>query len=131
MSHRGIKLNKTLYGADSPGNIEDQPIKAPRGSLNKIKKIAKYIAKYVSKDMISKFNRKRYWPSKGIDLPDAKRYYLSSLNQADAIREALDMLGLWNNSVGEHGACPFNMFRPSESLCWIAVDPVATPPPPF
>lgn len=59
---------QTLAGQDSPGNID---VKTPRRSRDwKTGGLARYICKYVSKDMASgEFNRKRYWASKGIPSP--------------------------------------------------------------
>jgi hypothetical protein len=130
-AHKGVKITKTLRGEDSPGNIQDQPVKAPRGSFKQIRKIAKYIAKYITKDLISEFNKKRYWPSKGINLAKAEVFWLDSLDQGQAIREALSMFGEWDHAAGPSGACPHKMFRPSDRIAWIAIDPENTPPPPF
>lgn len=131
LHQRGVKVYKTQYGDDSPGNIQDQPIKAPRGSYKQTRKIAKYIAKYITKDLISEFNKKRYWVSRGVNVMAARIFWLSALDQSDAIREALDMFGHWHHGVGEHGACPYPVFRPSDRVAWICVDPEKTPPPPF
>jgi hypothetical protein len=130
-AHRGLRITKTLRGEASPGNIQDQPVKAPRGSFKMYRRIAKYIAKYITKDLISEFNKKRYWPSKGINLSKAEEYWLHSLDQGHAIREALDMFGEWDHSVGDKGASPHSIFRPSDRVAWIAIDPASTPPPPF
>lgn len=131
LRQKGVKASATQYGDQSPGNIQDQPVKAPRGSYKQVRKIAKYIAKYITKDLISEFNKKRYWVSKGVDLQAAKLFWLGSLDQSDAIREALSMFGEWNHGIGEHGACPHPIFRPSDRVAWICVDPESTPPPPF
>ena len=127
-SHRGDPVSKMVRGADSPGNIQDEPIKAPRGSFKQVRKIAKYISKYISKDLVSEFNKKRYWPTKGIDLAAAQVFWLSSLNQNDAIREACQMLGQWDT---EFAMTPQNLFRPSDRVAWCALDPDLTPSPPF
>lgn len=115
-----------LKGETSPGTFTDQPIKAPRGSYKAVRKIAKYIAKYLTKDTIAEYNKKRYWPSRGIDLEGAKVYYLKSLSHAEAIREACQLLGQWDyatNAPAQH------LFVPSERVVWFAVDPERTPPP--
>lgn len=123
----GLDIRKMVRGLDSPGNIQDQPVKAPRGSFKQVRKIARYIAKYITKDLICEFNKRRYWPSKGVDLAAAKVFWLDGLTQFDAIREACRMLGQWD----EAGLCPQNFFRPSERVFWCAIDPALTPPPPF
>lgn len=126
-ARHGRKLRHILRGSDSPGNIDVQNIKA-RDGVRRIRKIAKYVSKYITKDLISEFNRKRYWPSKGIDLADAAVFWLDSLSQSDAIREACRMLGQWDD---EMGFTPQKLFTPSERVCWCAIDPDKTPPPPF
>lgn len=126
-ARHGRRATKTLYGPDAPGNIDVQKIKA-RDPIKSIRKIGKYIAKYITKDLISEFNKKRYWPSKGITLENAKIFWLSSLNQVDAIREACRMMGQWDESMNASGQ---RMFVPSDRIAWMAVDPALTPPPPF
>jgi hypothetical protein len=127
-SHKGERVSKMVRGDNSPGNIQDQPIKAPRGSFKQVRKIAKYISKYITKDLISEFNKKRYWPTKGIDLAAAQVFWLESLTQFEAIREACRLLGQWDDELG---LCPQNLFRPSERVAWCAIDPGLSPPPPF
>jgi hypothetical protein len=117
-----------LRGGDAPGGIEDRPIKAPRGSYKQVRKIARYISKYITKDLIAEFNKKRYWPSKGIDLKAAQVFWLSGLTQFDAIREACLLLGLWDVQAA---LTEQHLFRPSDRVCWCAVDPELIRPPPF
>jgi hypothetical protein len=127
--HRdGLRLTRMLRGSDAPGNIQDQPVKAPRGSYKQVRKIARYISKYVTKDLISEFNKKRYWPSKGINLEAAKVFWLDSLSMSEAVREACQMLGEWD----DHGGTPAQkLFQPSDRVAWCAIDPERSPPPPF
>jgi hypothetical protein len=124
----GLDIRKMVRGSDTPGNIQDQSVKAVRGSFKQVRKIAKYISKYITKDLIAEFNKRRYWPSKGIDLRAARVYWLDSLSQAEAIRESCLMLGLWDIQAN---ACSQRVFRPSDRVCWCAVDPALSPPPPF
>lgn len=126
-ARHGRKVSCILRGSGSPGNIDVQNIKA-RDSLRRIRKIARYVAKYITKDVICDFNRRRYWPSKGIDLSSAGVFWLDSLSQVDAIREACQMLGQWDD---EMSLCPQKMFRPSERVAWCAIDPERSPSPPF
>jgi hypothetical protein len=114
-----------LRGSESPGNIQVEPVKA-RDSLRRIRKIARYVSKYITKDLISEFNRRRYWPSKGIDLPAAQAFWLDSLSMSDAIREACILVGEWDYETGMSGQ---RLFNPSERVCWFAVDPGRSPPP--
>jgi len=123
----GRKVMRVLAGKESPGNIDVQTIKS-RDPLKRVRKIAKYVSKYITKDLIAEFNRRRYWPSKGINVEDAKVFWLSSLSQAEAIREACQMLGQWDD-VGQTPAQ--RLFVPSERIAWCAIDPDRIPPPPF
>lgn len=124
-AHEGRRVTKTLRGADSPGNIDEQPIKG-RDVVKRIRKIGRYISKYITKDLLEVFNRRRYWPSKGINLEGAQVFWLTSVTAADALREACEMLGHWNEV-----APAFKVFRPSDRVAWYAVDTEALPAPPF
>lgn len=127
-AHKGVRVTKMLRGHDSPGNIQDQPVKAPRGSFKQVRKIARYISKYITKDLISEFNKKRYWPSKGVSLEAAQVFWLDSLSMSDAVREACSMLGQWDHLADVPAQ---KLFNPSDRLAWCAIDPERTPPPPF
>jgi hypothetical protein len=127
-AHRGQRVSKVLRGSDSPGNIQDQPVKAPRGSFKQARKIARYLSKYITKDLIAEFNKKRYWPSKGITLEAAQVFWLNSLTMSDAIREACGLLGQWDDVAGTPAQ---KLFNPSDRVAWCAIDPEKTPPPPF
>jgi hypothetical protein len=118
----GRRVTTTLRGPAAPGNIDDQPIKG-RDTLKRIRKIAKYISKYITKDLIEKFNRRRYWPSKGIDLADAQVFWLGAVTQAEAIREACRAFGVWD------GIAPsFKAFTPSERVFWMPFEVGGEPP---
>ncbi|MFV4069290.1 hypothetical protein ACNJP4_20880, partial [Mycobacterium tuberculosis] len=80
------------------------------------------------KDLICEFNKRRYWPSKGINVESAQVFWLSSLDQQSAIREACELLGQWDYQAESPAQ---KMFRPSDRIAWFAVDPGSTPPPPF
>ena len=117
-----------MRGSDSPGNIQNQPVKASNGSYKQARKIAKYISKYITKDLISEFNKKRYWPSKGINVETAQVFWLDAVSRSDAIREACQMFGQWDY---ESSSPAQKFFMPSDRVFWFAVDPDKTPPPPF
>ena len=72
-----VVVKKVLRGPDSLGNVQDRQIKASAGSYRHTEKIAKYIGKYITKDLISEFNKKRYWQSAGISIEEAQVYWLS------------------------------------------------------
>lgn len=123
----GRRVTCILRGKEAPGNIDVQAVKA-RDSTRRIRKIARYVSKYITKDLISEFNRRRYWPSKGIDLKEAQVFWLDSLSMSDAIREACRMLGQLDEATGLPTQ---RFFNPSDRVAWCAIDPAAVPPPPF
>ena len=125
-ARHGRRVLVTLRGTESPGNVDVQRIKS-RCAVTAIRKIARYISKYITKDMISEFNRKRYWPSKGITVIEAQRFWLSSLTQLDAIKEACQMFGQWDH-VGD--LCPQKIWAPGPRFAYMVVNPALTPPPP-
>ena len=96
----GVVVKKVLRGPDSLGNVQDRQIKASAGSYRHTEKIAKYIGKYITKDLISEFNKKRYWQSAGISIEEAQVYWLSALSMPEALREGLQMFGLWSEELG-------------------------------
>ena len=126
-ARHGRRVLIVLRGVESPGNVDVQRIKS-RCAISAIRKIARYISKYITKDMISEFNRKRYWPSKGITLIEAERFWLSGLTQLEAIKEACQMFGLWHEGVD---FCPQKIWMPGERFAYIVVDPSLLPPAPF
>lgn len=127
-ARHGRRVYRVLRDSESPGNITDSKRVKARDPLTRMRKIAKYVSKYVTKDMIYAFNRKRYWPSKGISVKAAQTFWLKSLDQAAAIREACRLMGQWDDDCD---ACPQKVFKPSERVAWIAVDPRLIPDPPF
>lgn len=126
-ARHGRKVSCVLRGSESPGNVDVQKIKS-RDALRRVRKIARYISKYITKDLIAEFNRKRYWPSKGISLIEARVFWLQGLTQHAAVREACLALGQWDETLD---LCPQKVWRPSDRIAYIAVDPALTPPPPF
>lgn len=81
----GSKAN--VKGSDTPGNIDIQKIKvSPTDMHRRMDKIASYISKYITKDQLNEFNKKRYWATR-IALLDARTYWLKARTVADAIAE--------------------------------------------
>ena len=115
----GVVVKKVLRGPDSLGNVQDRQIKASAGSYRHTEKIAKYIGKYITKDLISEFNKKRYWQSAGISIEEAQVYWLSALSMPEALREGLQMFGLWSEEL--EGRC--RGFSTQDRVAWVAVDP--------
>lgn len=124
--HRGIAVKRVLRGVDSPGNVQDRQIKAAAGSYRHTEKVAKYIGKYITKDLISEFNKKRYWQSTGINVEEARVFWLSALSMSDALREGLGMFGMWSDAAN---APVQKVFHPSDRVAWVAVDPRSLEPP--
>lgn len=124
-ARHGRRVNRVLRGAESPGNIDVQPIKA-RDQLGRVRKVARYVAKYITKDVIAEFNRKRYWQSKGIDLAAAVVFWLDAKTMSGAILEVSTMLGQVDQGIAVQ-----RFWSPSDRVAWCAIDPRATPPPPF
>ena len=127
----GRRVTATLRGSAAPGNIDDQPIKG-RDVIKRIRKIGRYISKYITKDLLERFNRRRYWPSKGINLQAAQVFWLKSLSMAEAIREGMRMLGHWQDLSDCDGAPAFKVFHPGgDRVAWWQVTDDAIPAPPF
>lgn len=121
-AHEGRRVSRRLEGPASPGNIDVRSVKG-RDVNARVRKIARYISKYITKDLIERFNRRRYWPAKGIDLPGARRFWLDATDQASAIREACELLGCWDE-VAPAG----KLWAPSDRVAFIRVEPVPNPP---
>lgn len=124
-ARHGRRVSVVLRGAAAPGNVDVQPIKS-RDQLGRVRKVAKYVSKYITKDLISEFNRKRYWPSKGINVAAAQVFWLDAQTQSGAILEAMTMFGQVDDGIVMQ-----RFWRPSERVAWCALNPAATPPPPF
>lgn len=125
--HRGFKVTRVLRGDDSPGNVQDRQVKASAGSYRHTEKIAKYIGKYITKDLISDFNKKRYWQSTGISVAETQVFWLSALSMPDALREGLGMFGLWDSAADAPLQSPW-LCREGR-VAWLAIDPKLLEPP--
>ena len=75
-------------GADAPGGFNIKLIRVRGGAHRRMDKIASYISKYITKELCSEFNKKRYWASK-IDLILARAYWLKSRDLDGAYLEFL------------------------------------------
>ena len=125
LGHRGVPYTGNLRGPDSPGNFVDKPIKAKHQSNDRIFKVAKYLSKYLTKDMICEHNKKRYWTSKGLRSMPVQSFYLASYDPLDALEEAARHLGFWSN---EKGLLATSMFvPPGGRILWARLDPDACP----
>lgn len=88
-------------GKNSPGNVDLQYIKVRGGKCEQTVKVARYISKYITKGDFERFNKKRYWSTKGVKVLDARRVWLKSMTLGEAITESYRELGLFSNSLNE------------------------------
>jgi hypothetical protein len=79
-----------VCGGRGMGNIHIKRLKAGDGE-RRICRVASYISKYITKDNVVRFNKKRYWSSR-IELPAVKRYWLKARTLSEAMCEAFDRL---------------------------------------
>ena len=88
--------------------------------------LARYVSKYVSKQIgQTEFNKKRYWSSRH-DLPSASRYIMSNDDAIESLRDLCGMLSLdFNVVLGK--AFIFSGF----SGAWFSFDDSFCLPPPF
>lgn len=133
---RGGVLDCT--GKNSPGNVDIQYIKTRGGKSEQTVKVARYISKYITKGDFERFNKKRYWSTKGVKVLDARRVWLKSMNLGDAVVESYRELGLFADDgmefsgSGAFDALKGNIFASSDGmLFWfqIAGDSVGYSPP--
>jgi hypothetical protein len=85
-------------GKNSPGNVDIQLIKARGGKCAQTVKVARYISKYITKGDFERFNKKRYWSTKGVKVLDARRVWLKSMSLGEAITESYRELGFFGHS---------------------------------
>ena len=111
-------------GACSPGNVDIQ-YRGKSHGLEKTRRIASYIGKYITKDLLPVFNKKRYWCTKGVSVPDAQRKWLQSDNLDDALIEVMREWGLLVD--GEYPAVKF--WKPGNLVFfWVPTDSLPAPP---
>lgn len=89
----GRGRNSTADGARSPGNVDVQ-YRGRASGVHTTRKIAGYIAKYITKGLIQRFNKKRYWHTKGVSVPEAQRKWLQAEDLNGAIIETMRAYGL-------------------------------------
>jgi len=107
-----------LRNGEAPGNVD---LSTPKGTdkVSRFRRIGKYISKYITKDMIVEFGRRRYWPSKGINLEAAQVFWLDSLDMSEGVREACGLLGIPHDGVAPQVK---QFFCPSDRFFWFALD---------
>lgn len=90
---RVLASDSGTSGKSSPGNVDVQ-FRGKAHGLAKTRRIATYIGKYITKDVLPLFNKKRYWITKGVRVPEAQRKWLNADNLKDAITEVMREWGL-------------------------------------
>ena len=73
------------------GNIHIKRLTSGAGP-RRVYRVASYISKYLTKENVVRFNKKRYWASR-VDLPAVRRYWLRSRSLLDALEEAREKFG--------------------------------------
>ncbi len=88
--------------------------------------LAKYVSKYVAKQLgQTEFNKKRYWSSRH-KLPDVERYILSADDAKAALFELSVFLSL------DYSALAASVFTFKQETCaWFSFDERLAAPPPF
>ena len=125
LGHQGIPYTGRLTGADTPGTFVDKPVKARHQSNERIFKVAKYLSKYLTKDLICEFNKKRYWTSKGLRNLPVETFYLAAHEGMEALVEAARFLGYWS---AENGILALSTFTPPGGrIFWVRLDPDTCP----
>jgi hypothetical protein len=116
-------------GIRSPGNVDLQYIKTRGGKGAQTVKVARYISKYITKGDFERFNKKRYWSTKGVKVLDARRTWLKSMSMNEAMKEAFADLGILSDGMdllnsGMFDLLKNNSFSSSDGmLFWFQVTP--------
>jgi hypothetical protein len=130
--HMALGAPTTMRGAEAPGNVDikAQSIKGPPG-FRRTERIARYLAKYLTKDMERVFNRKAY-SSTRMDPLEVRSFWLDAERQHQAVEFACGLLANGANFdaardmyIGESGRVVWFQYVP--------YDPGDRdePPPPF
>jgi hypothetical protein len=78
----------------SPGNVDYAIIKTRGGIAARASKIARYISKYLAKELCSRAGRRSYTPSKNLSVHKAQSFYLAALTPEAARLESLELVGV-------------------------------------
>lgn len=105
-----------LRGKASPGNVDIKRIKA-RGNGDARARVARYISKYITKDCLQRFNRKRYWSSK-VTLLENRKIWLQSSNNHEAIAEFMSLLGFDGYDLRDSAKRGNIFIAPNRELVW-------------
>jgi hypothetical protein len=113
-----------VCGGRGMGNVHVKRLRS-RSPANRVSRVAAYISKYITKDTIVQFNKKRYWASR-IDLPTVRRYWLKGRTLLEAFGEAMQMLGAFPRNIDG-----FGWIREEKAVAWFSSDDMYALAPPF
>ena len=131
-----------VCGGRGMGNIDvkfirvgcDRQTGLQHGVLERSERIARYISKYMTKDLVfaHRPDKKRYWRSE-FDMPEGRRYWMQTRPGQRGVDDVLsEFLGQFNIALAK---CSLFLF-PDGSGFWLSYNPqasphVADPPCPF
>lgn len=111
-------------GPDSPGHVyvpKSKSVNRHKGVKGAMA-IAGYIAKYVGKDLVEAFNRKRYLHTKNVKISPAQAQWLKADNLIEAVFEAAGLYQ-FDSSLGD--------LKTFKGSAFLRVHVSDLPPPPF
>lgn len=118
--HRALGFKETQTGADSPGNVNftsNKPRFGKPSATWKSERLAGYITKYIQKTFDeSATEKRRFWRSKDLSVPEKKRYWIGGSNIIEAIYKCREFLR-FNNDLA-YGADMW--ISDSEDCFWIS-----------
>lgn len=82
-------------GQDTLGNVDIKSRRYGKVGPSDSVRIARYLSKYITKGYLEhhRFNRKRYWASRNILLPDEQGEWMRSDSKAEALQELMERFG--------------------------------------
>ncbi|MGA7180897.1 MAG: hypothetical protein WBX11_15115 [Thiobacillaceae bacterium] len=82
-------------GQDALGNVDIKSRRYGKPGPSDSVKIARYLSKYITKGYLEnhRFNRKRYWASRDIRLPEETGEWLSATEKSGVINELVERFG--------------------------------------
>lgn len=121
----GVRVSKTLRGSDAPGNVDLKYGSRGADVAGRAARIARYIGKYLSKDLHAEAGRKSYAPTRNVSVAESQRFYLHALSAEDARIEALGILGFSQADARE-----VTFWTPDDKLAYVAFKASQWPPKP-
>jgi hypothetical protein len=121
----GRGQSAAVDGARSPGNVDVQ-YRGRASGVHRPRRIAAYISKYITKELIERFNKKRYWHTKGVRVPEAQRLWLESDKLDEAVIEVMRRYGLMVDGCFQGS----RIWKPG-NLAFFWIEAHQLEPPPF